>query len=196
MPEKLWMKQKAENLRESTVEEREMLRRLRGRDRDALADLSRMFGFELSRAAFLFLQDGQAAEDAVQDVLVAAWDGAKRTSEQTPVRSWLFGILFNCCRKQVRRAVRNRRRERRVAAGRDRHLDGPVKDLLERERTVSVKRALGNLEEHLRFVLILRFERDFSVAETAAALGIPEGTVKSRTHEGLRRLKTALGEDA
>ena len=85
-----------------------ILARLRERSRDALTLLVNTHGERLTRAAWLYLGDAHAAQDAAQDALIAAWDGAGRTTQQTVLGAWLMGILINCCRKQVRAATRRR----------------------------------------------------------------------------------------
>ena len=80
----------------------DLLKRLRERDKTALAEVTQLHGPAMARAAYLFLRDAHAAEDVTQDALLAAWDASARTSPETPLRGWLFGILFNQCRKHQR----------------------------------------------------------------------------------------------
>jgi len=74
------------------------------------------------------------------------------------------------------------------AAGKELQL-ADSSDCDESERLESLRFALQQLVENLRTVLILRYERGFDVADAAVALGIPEGTVKSRTHLAIDRMK-------
>ena len=166
--------------------EHELLHRLRMREEDALRQLAQQYGAALMRAACLHLRDTHAAQDVVQDTLIAAWDRARRAQPGTRLRAWLFGILFNRCRKHQRSLVRRLRRERAVA--KDIHTgqggnEGPD------ERLELLRRALEQLDERSRAVIILRYDRGLSVSETAAALEVPEGTVRSRTHAGITRLR-------
>lgn len=174
---------------------KDLLRRLRRRDRSALEDLCRQYGSALTRAAYLYLGDSDAAADATQETLIAAWDGAGRTGEETRPRSWLFGILFNTCRKHRRTARRRRRREER-AVSRRRAAENPGSRAGEEDRLTALQTALARLDGGHRAVVVLRYEQEMSVAETAAALGIPEGTVKSRTHTALARLKTLMERES
>jgi RNA polymerase sigma-70 factor (ECF subfamily) len=172
--------------------ERELFGRLRRRQREALGRLVREYGPALVRAAYLYLGDRHAAEDVAQDTLIAAWDTAKRARPETKLRPWLFGILFNRCRKHRRSLGRRLRRERSAAARRQAEGDsvGHEDDSVER-----LGEALARLDEALRAVVILRYERGLSVAQTAEALGLPEGTVKSRTHAAIRKLRGWIGQD-
>lgn len=170
----------------------QLLQRLRRRDRASLQDLIERYGTALARAAYLHLGDDHAAEDVAQETLIAAWDRARRAWPETRLRPWLFAILFNQCRKHRRSLWRRLRRER--VAGERRLADGL--DNTEREEQLEmVREALGQLDERLRSVIILRFEQGFSVAQTAATLHLPEGTVKSQTHAAVRELRTLLRRD-
>ena len=167
-----------------------LLARLRARQKAALEELAVQFSQPLTRAAYVYLGDADAAQDAAQDTLIAAWDGASRTSEQTALRPWLFGVLFNCCRKQLRSLARRRKREESTARG---ETFSPASDIADRENQQRLQAAMAELPEDLRQIVVLRFEQQFSVEETASALGIPQGTVKSRLHAALERLRTMLG---
>jgi len=72
--------------------------RLRRRDPVALEMLVREYGTPLRRAGYLYLGRADAAEDVTQETFIAAWDQAPRAAEDTQLRPWLFGILFNRCR--------------------------------------------------------------------------------------------------
>ena len=190
MAEDAGKQQSAEPDREADAR---LLRRLRQRDRDALEGLARGYSEALSRAAFLYLGDAHAAADVAQDALLAAWDGAKRVDHDTALRPWLFGILFNLCRKEQRTRVRRRRRERQ-AAERARRARSDASSPPPDDRLGRLREALERLEDGFRAVVVLRYGQGLSVAETAAALNIPEGTVKSRTHTALRRLRTEVSK--
>jgi RNA polymerase sigma-70 factor (ECF subfamily) len=170
--------------------ELELLQRLRRRDQDALGQLSGHFGPSLMRAAFLFLNDRDAAEDMTQETLIAAWDGTARMDSEIRLRPWLFGILFNRCRK-FRRSLWRRLSRQYAAMGQK-----PVCECDENgklEQLEAIRHAIQRLEENFRMIVILRYERGLDVAETAQALGLPEGTVKSRTHTAIEKLKKVMG---
>ncbi len=176
----------------------DVLLRLRRGDRAALADLAETYGRGLVRAAYLFTGDAHIAEDAAQESLIAAWDGARRTDEGTTLRSWLYGILFNQCRKRMRSLGRLRKREEKFASDRrEASVPPPGVDASpDPEVGQRLRRALDGLDDIHRMVVILRYERGLGVAETARALSIPEGTVKSRTHAAAEILRAAMKEGA
>jgi RNA polymerase sigma factor (sigma-70 family) len=172
--------------RNSEASECALLRQLRLRDREGLERVVRRYSAALVRAAYLHLGDAHAAEDMTQETFIAAWDAARRARPQTHLRSWLFGILFNRCRKYQRSMLRRVRRER--TAARRRNAERNDHDNND-EQLESLRRALTSLDEDLRAVVILRYERGCNLAETAEALGLPVGTVKSRTHAAIRKIR-------
>jgi RNA polymerase sigma-70 factor, ECF subfamily len=138
----------------------------------------------------LTLGGRQAAEDLLQETLLRAWRCLDELNvDVQTLRPWLFTVA------------------RRVAidAGRARHarpsevsaIDlaavaarvDQVDHLVSRE---AMRRALLRLSPEHRSVIVTIFYRELSVRETAALLGIPEGTVKSRTHHALRSLRNAV----
>lgn len=173
------------------LEPANLLARLRSRDQTALAQITRSYGPALTRAAYLHLGDGHAAEDAAQEALIAAWDGAHRTGSETALWPWLLGIVFNCCRKHLRSLTRRRRREQHAHALRlaEQGATESANPSGEDDRSFALRQALLELPEILRCVVILRYEQSLSVSETAAALGIPQGTVKRRCHDAIGQLR-------
>lgn len=137
--------------------------------------------------------DRQAAEEIVQDTLVRAWRSAHRFD---PSKGSLDTWLFTICRNLVIDHHRRRSARPRIVAT----LDGapePATDHEELDRALEswqVARGLAALSDAHRRVIVETYYRGASVAEAAARLGIPEGTVKSRLYYGLRNLRLALEE--
>jgi RNA polymerase sigma-70 factor (ECF subfamily) len=135
--------------------------------------------------------DRQRAEDVVQETLLRAWRHPE-TLERTPdaVRPWLFTVARNIAVDAYRA-----RRARPAEAGPDGLDLIPVDDEVDRALEAwQVTDALASLSVDHRQVLIETYYRGRSVAEAASALGIPPGTVKSRTYYALRALRLVLEE--
>ena len=168
-----------------------LLARLRRRERGALTELAGAYAGAMTRVAFLYVDDAHAAEDIAQDALLAAWDSARRTGDDTRLWPWLAGIVLNQCRNHHRTLARRRRREERhhdLKLARDDDAQRSRRD----DQLERVRRAMARLSDVQRGVVILRFEQGLTIAETAAALAVPQGTVKRRCHDALRELRRQL----
>lgn len=133
--------------------------------------------------------DRQRAEDLVQETVVRAWRHPEALADR-PARPWLFAVARNLA-VDAYRARQSRPPEVGQAA-----LDTlPAHD--DADRTLeswAVAEALASLRPDHRTVIVETYYRGCSVAEAAAALGIPPGTVKSRTYYALKALRLALQE--
>ncbi len=172
----------------SAATDAELLAGLQAREQDALEGLIRRYGQALARAAVVVLGDGQAADDVVQETLIAAWDGARALGQAGNLRAWIFAILLNRCRNHQRRTTRWRRCLERLSLWRK----PPVRPEDQVAAGDDLQQALAGLDALAREIVILRFLEGMSVAETGRVLGIPEGTVKSRTHAAIGKLRLLL----
>jgi RNA polymerase sigma-70 factor (ECF subfamily) len=155
----------------------------------ALRSVVDAHGPELYRFARRALGDAGQAEDAVQEVFVRAWRATDRYDPaRASQRTWLFAILRNV----VVDAVRARARRPKLAAGGSG--DGvEAGDAIDAVLVAwQVEAALASLPDDQRRALVEVHWRGRPYAEVAAALGVPEGTVKSRVYYGLRAMRAAL----
>ena len=135
--------------------------------------------------------DHARSEDVVQETFVRAWRNAARLDESRgSVRAWLFTVARNIVIDEWRTA--RARRELPVAEVPE--SGDPTDRTDQRLLAWVVADALLRLSAEHRAVLVECYFRGSSVADAAERLGIPEGTVKSRTHYALRALRLALQE--
>jgi RNA polymerase sigma-70 factor, ECF subfamily len=143
----------------------------------------------LRYALHLTSGDRQRAEDIVQETLLRAWMHPEAIAER-PARPWLFAVARNLA-VDAYRAKRARPHEVGEAALELVAAPDEAERALE---SWAVADAVKALRPDHRRVLLETYYRGKSVAEAALALGIPAGTVKSRTFYALRALKLALEE--
>lgn len=134
--------------------------------------------------------DRAGADDVVQETLLRAWR-TPRILAQDPAttRSWMFTVARHLVVDDVRSA--RRRREIVVDDVPERAQADATEALFE---AILIEEALAALTAEHRAVVIRAYFGGLTVAEMAAELEIPEGTVKSRLHYGLRALRLALQE--
>lgn len=136
--------------------------------------------------------DRGRAEDIVQETLIRAWRHPEALApDRGPVRPWLFTVAHNLA-VDAQRARAARPRE--VSDAALSLLPEPRDEFEEAVDSWVVADALSALRPEHREVLVQIYYRGRPVAEAAAALRIPVGTVKSRTYYALRALKLALEE--
>ncbi len=175
------------------IEDAELIARARTGDVAAYEEIVRRYQDVALRTAHLICPETDA-DDAVQEAFIKAFDALPRFREGAPLRPWLLRIVANEARNRRRSAGRRHGLALRVADAAEpgRAVPGPEQVVMAAEQRSELLAALGTLRDDDREVLGARFLLDLSEAETAETLGIPRGTVKSRTSRALGRLRTAL----
>jgi RNA polymerase sigma-70 factor (ECF subfamily) len=148
------------------------------------------------RVAFVLCRDAAEAEEAAQDGFVKAFAALGRFRAGAPLRPWLLTIVANEARNRARSAARRRRLTERLGNEAEAAPASPEDLVVGGARDAELRAAIARLDDHDREVLWLRFFADLSEAETAAALGVRRGTVKSRTSRALARLRATIEEEA
>jgi RNA polymerase sigma-70 factor (ECF subfamily) len=175
--------------------ERELVLRAQRGDERAFAELVRAHQEIAFRVAYLIAGSASEAEDAVQDGLVKAWRALGRFRPDAPLRPWLLQIVANEARNRRRSA--GRRAALRLRAERERvsgdAAPSPEAEAVAGDERIQLLAALDGLPEDGRLVVACRYLLELSEAETATALGLRRGTVKSRTARALDRLREAYG---
>jgi RNA polymerase sigma-70 factor (sigma-E family) len=128
------------------------------------------------RVAYLLLHSSELAEEAVHDAFAKVYERWARTANPG-------GYLRTCVVNRCRDLGRRRRVERRHPPA------APVADNLEARELLD---ALGRLPVKRRAAVVLRYYEGLTEAETAAALGVPVGTVKSMVSRGLDQLREEI----
>lgn len=172
-----------------------MLRAQRG-DADAYRELVHPHEEIAFRVAYVITRNAADAEDATQDALVQAWRALGRFRAGEPLRPWLLRIVANAARNRRRTAGRRERLVLRAADSSGEAAPSPEEAVLAAERREELLQALDGLPGDAREVLAYRYLLGLTEQETAAALDVALGTVKSRTARALERLKEAYGSRA
>jgi RNA polymerase sigma-70 factor (ECF subfamily) len=133
----------------------------------------------------LFVGRSDVAAELAQDVFVVVCRDWERVSVMAHPGPWVHRVAINRATTWFRRRAAERRAMLRIG-GR-----APAPEPAVFEEALAVRTLVAGLPARLRAPLVLRYYADLSVQETAQALGIPEGTVKTRTRRGLEVLRAA-----
>ena len=169
-----------------------LVQRAQAGDQEAFALLAADSLGRLNAVARLILRDDDAADDAVQEALVAAWKNLRALRDAERFAGWLNRLLIRACYSRSRRDRRRRVVEVRAApmdepAVADTQASLALHDLLER--------GLGRLPSGQRAAIVAVYYLDLPIDEAAAMLGIPAGTMKSRLHRSLDALHALVDAD-
>jgi RNA polymerase sigma factor (sigma-70 family) len=159
---------------------------VRGGDRAAFAVLVRRHGHAARRTAAV-LGAGADTDDVVQEAFVKAYRALGSFRTDAEFRPWLLRIVANEAHNARRAAGRRAAREAAALPPLTAATDGHPQEDLERFRA-----QVGGLPRPQRDVVACRYLLDLDEAHTAQVLGISRGTVKSRTHRALARLRESL----
>jgi RNA polymerase sigma-70 factor, ECF subfamily len=176
---------------QSDVSDGELISRVGSGDRSAFEVLYRRYARPVYGLALRRLGDRGRAEDAVQETFASVWRAAgSYRPERGPGAPWLYAVARNAIVDNGRA-----RREPPVEGGEEKADDETPAERAEAGWVAwRVHRALAELPENERVVIELAYWRGRSQSEIAGLLGIPLGTVKTRTRTGLARLADLLGD--
>jgi RNA polymerase sigma-70 factor (ECF subfamily) len=180
--------------------ERELLARARSGDAAAFCRLLEPLETRLLRQAAALTNDLGAAEDIVSETRVRAWKHLARYNETCRFSTWLYAILLHC-RQEAARYARSRpsslarlpfadamelqqQQEKAPSSA-----PTPSAVAVQNETTLQLMRCVETLPEKHREIIQLRFFEDASLPDMAAVLGCSVGTVKSRLHHALEKLR-------
>ena len=179
-------------MRPENLSDPELWERVVRHDGQAFGQLFDRYARAIYNYCFRRTADWSSAEDLTSVVFLEAW---RRRRDVRPyddsILPWLLGVANNA----VRNAERSRRRYRRLLAKLPRSVDLAAADAeldarLDDERSMKeILERLQGLRQEERDVLALCDWSGFSIAETSVALGIPEGTVKSRLARGPAQIR-------
>lgn len=168
---------------------------MRAGDRTAFGHLVRRHAPVAKRMAVLW-GAGADADDVVQDAFVKAYAALPRFRADGEFRGWLLTIVRNETRNLFRSRGRRAAREElaRLPQADLAFDDDPEEAALGAVRRRELLAEVRRLPVELREVVACRYLLELSEAETATALGIPAGTVKSRLHRALTMLRKEVAD--
>lgn len=191
---------------EDANSDRALVARVKAGDREAFKDLFDRYHRRLLSVAVGVVKNPQDAEDVVQDAFVKAYRNINSFLGNSSFYTWLYRIVFNLCIDLSRKSYR--KNESGVddsnsldvvsrSSGQDPltylgSVKNPEESLRNSEIKQRLSKALSELSEEHRAVILLREVDGFSYAEIGDVLKCSKGTVMSRLHHARKRLQLAL----
>lgn len=172
-------------------------------DRSAFEQLMRHYNRRLYRLARAALRDDAEAEDALQEAYLSAFRRMAQYRGDAALGTWLSRLVLNECLGRLRRRARRDNVVQILSPPPDLDLDTmaastdetPDRAATRGEMRSLLERKLDELPQPFRTVFVLRCVEEMSVEETAAALELPEATVRTRLFRARSLLRESLARD-
>jgi RNA polymerase sigma-70 factor, ECF subfamily len=185
----------------SEARDRELVQRIGRGDEEAFRGLFGRYAPSAMALARRVARQPFLAEEIVQEAFLAVWRNPSGYDQQRgSVRAWLMGMVHHRAVDAVRREESQRRRVEESMVSDPLVSPDPADDVADRvdlpEERKAVRAALDGLPAEQREVIELMYFGGLSQSTISERLGLPLGTVKSRTLLGMRRLRGAIGGTA
>jgi len=155
-------------------------------EQEAFQLLVELWQKPLMMFALRYLEQETESWDAVQETWISVIKGLGKLQNPSRFVSWVFSILTNKCIDRVRK----KQAEARLL----KNANVKLKSQQISNDNEFLSKAIGQLPDEQRTLVILRFGQGLQVGQIAAMLNIAEGTVKSRLHRAIARLREILGD--
>ncbi|WP_204138105.1 sigma-70 family RNA polymerase sigma factor [Halomicronema sp. CCY15110] len=177
--------------------DRELVRKLQAGNTDALAMLYDRYAPMVYTLALKMLQNAAEAEDLTQEAFVNFWQQQKYDPDRGSVGSYLATYTRSRALDRLRVGGGRRHIMKKVQrmTGATLHPPTPLEQAAQSERQQRLREALNRLSPAEREVLEIAYFEGLSQSQIAQRLGIPLGTVKTRSRQGLLRLRDDLGNN-
>jgi len=187
--------------------EEKLIERLRRRDEAAFNELVRLYEAKIFHLVFRMLGDREEARDVAQEVFITVFKSIDGFRGDSKLSTWLYRVAANHCKNRIKYLGRRAKGSKTELTEVTEH--GAVEsatmetsskihrpdDLVEGMQTEQlVRKALGELDEEQRELVVLRDVENLSYEEIQRITGLPEGTVKSRLHRARLALQKRVAE--
>jgi RNA polymerase sigma-70 factor (ECF subfamily) len=174
------------------TEEAQLIKLSQQGSAEAFNALIECYRKEALNIAFRMLGNLPDAEDVCQTAWLSAWKSIKKFRGEG-FRAWIFSIISNACRDELRRRKRKRNMETGIPDCLEPSADCCIDDMvLTHEKVEAVQKALLELPYEQRLAVILRVYGGLNYEEICRVMHCPAGTVRSRLNRGLHRLRDLL----
>ena len=183
--------------------EEQLVRRLKKQDEQAFNELVRLYQGRIYRLVFRMIGDQQEAEDLAQEVFVTVFKSITGFRGDSKLSTWMYRVATNHCKNRIKylgRRARGKKKEldeiadasaiESATMSTSAYVPTPDEQLQGRQIERFVQRALAELPDDQRELVVLRDIENMTYEEIQDVTGLPAGTVKSRLH----RARLALAQ--
>ena len=169
-----------------------LMLRVGGHMKYDIETLIREYGNDVLKTAYAYVKDKFTAEDIFQEVFVKVYKNLDSFRDESGIKTWIIRITINTAKDYLKSAYSQKVvpmmefKEDMITS------DNDFEEIENRDRDRVVRETVMALPETYREVLLCVYFHEMSVADTATALDIPDGTVKSRLARAREMLKTKL----
>jgi RNA polymerase sigma-70 factor (ECF subfamily) len=179
------------------IDEQDLIAHAQRGDVQAYEQLLQQYEQLAFRVAYLITHDEHEAADAAQDAFLRAYRSLRSFKLGQPLRPWLLRIVTNTALNRIQAAQRRNRMNERytqqvIVENGNLSIEGLA---VKREQQQRLIAAVNQLNPEQQTLIALRYFLELPEAEVAAALNIPRGTVKSRLHRTLAKLREIIRRD-
>lgn len=179
------MKMLNHNAEESQIDDRVIFARVVNRERDGLADFYRLYHPRLFRFTYRLTNSFGAAEELVNDIMLAVWDGAAGFRQQSKISTWVFSIAYRKCMSYLRR--------KQIKTVPDVAVEQLADETGENVEDLQwVQQGLERLPIEQRLCVLLVFYVGYSYAEVAEIVDCKAETVKTRMFYARKKLRETM----
>ena len=178
-------------------EEQQLIARAQRGDMDAYTSLVQQYETLAFRAAYWITRDDAEAADAAQEAFVRAYRALDSFTAGQPFRPWLLRIVTNQALNHMKASARRERMNERYTEQLKLREEAasPEHAAMEREKHARLMQAVQRLNADEQTLIALRYFLELPEAEVAQALQTPVGTIKSRLHRTLNKLREVIRRD-
>jgi RNA polymerase sigma-70 factor (ECF subfamily) len=187
------------------LRERMLLRRLRERDERAFRELVDEHQGKVYNLIYRMLGNRAEAEDVAQEVFITVFKTIDTFREESKFSTWLYRVAVNHCKNRIKYLARRHDRDQdeldeaaahdtAVAATAPPPAPRPDRQLEGAQMEQLLQKAIAELDEEHRILVVLRDVEDLSMEEICEITGLPDGTAKSRLHRARAALRKKLAQ--
>lgn len=165
---------------------RNLVRKAQNGDVEAFGELYEIYAKDMFRFAWYYTGTEAAAEDCVSEAALAAFQKITELRKAEAFKSWLFKILFNCCKKSQKAKIIQLNNEQTVDENESSY------DESEKIDSIALKKAMEKLDEQEREILILYYSCGYTSKEIGDITGLNQSTVRSKISRSTAKMRTFL----